>query len=88
MDGLYRSPSFEFSAGERVELSDCTFEIVEVTGDGRPLSLRVRFGSALEATDRRFVVWQRDGFEDFALPPVGSSAELEPTTLVRLLFGR
>ena len=88
MDGLYRTPALRFSAGERFELSDCAFEIVEITDDGRPLAVRVRFASALEAPGRRFVIWQGNGFVDFAPPPVGDARQIEPTTLVSLLFGR
>jgi hypothetical protein len=87
MDGLYRTPSSRFSRGDRFELADCAFEILDVTDDGRPLSVQVRFASALEAPWHRFVVWRGEGYADFALPPVGGALSIEPTTLVGLLFG-
>jgi hypothetical protein len=87
MDALYRAPSLRFSVGQRFELSDSVFEILEVTEDFRPLSVKVRFESPLESPEYRFAVWQGKGYVNFALPPVGSSVRIEPVTLLHLLFG-
>jgi hypothetical protein len=87
MDALYRAPSLRFSVGQRFELSDSVFEILEVTEDFRPLSVKVRFASPLESPEYRFAIWQGKGYVDFALPPAGSSVRIEPVTLLGLLFG-
>ncbi|NOX59530.1 MAG: hypothetical protein GXP29_11835 [Planctomycetes bacterium] len=74
-DALFRDDQ-PFMAGERIELSDCTIEIVEITTDHRPATVCFRFDKPLEDEALRWVYWKTDRFSPFDLPNVGETVTL------------
>ncbi len=74
-DVLFRD-SQPFEVGQRIELSDCTIELVELTPDARPARVRFEFKKRLEDESYRWVYWKVDRFAEFDLPAVGGSVTL------------
>lgn len=73
-DQLYRRPA-AFVAGERIRRGEAILEIVEVTSDGRPSVVDVRFATPLEGRQWiQFVEWR--GFEPWAVPAVGETVRI------------
>jgi hypothetical protein len=84
---MLRGPQHPFTAGERIPLPGITVEILRVTGDARPLTVRYRFERPLEDPRYLWVRWQEDGFVPFVPPPIGATVELPPIDIVRALLG-
>ncbi len=74
---MLRSPSEPLAAGERVELSDVSYEVVELNGAGMPAAVRVEFNTPLEDERLIWLVWSDVGFREFDLPAVGESVRYE-----------
>jgi hypothetical protein len=85
-DFLFRATDLRMKAGEEVRLSDMTIEVREVTSDGRPALVRIRFDAPLDSPDLLWVVWRNDRFVPFDLPAVGGSRLVQPTQTIDLLF--
>jgi len=62
--------------GYRVDLGDLTVEVTDLTADGRPAQVAVRFRSPLDDPSLRFVRWQGAGYRDWTPPAVGETADL------------
>lgn len=54
--------------GERVQLSEMTVTVLEVTPDGRPLVCDFVFSQPLESTSYLWVTWRNGRLEPFQLP--------------------
>lgn len=68
---LSRDWSHPMATGERVELTGFSAEILGVGENGRPESVRFRFGEPLESARYRWLHWTKDGFARLTLPKVG-----------------
>jgi hypothetical protein len=84
---MLRSLGRPLSRGEKVPLDEATFEVVELTADGRPAEVLVRFER--ELNDRRlvFLRWDTHGYVHFELPPTGASVVLPRVDLLAALSG-
>jgi hypothetical protein len=84
---LLRSLSRPLQLGEKVILDEASFEVVELTPDGRPAEVVVRF--ARDLSDRRlvFMRWDRHGYVPFAIPRAGASVVLPRVDLLAALLG-
>ncbi len=76
LDGVYRSTRRLMPLGHRVALSDVAIEVVSLTRDGRPASVRFKFAAPLEDRSLRWVFWEQGRFKPWTPPPVGASATL------------
>ncbi|GJM23711.1 MAG: hypothetical protein DHS20C16_01260 [Phycisphaerae bacterium] len=74
-DVLFRDQQ-PFTIGQRIELSDCALEIVGLTPDARPATVRFEFDNPLEDESYRWIYWKDNGFAEFDLPAVGESVTL------------
>lgn len=74
-DKLFRDDQ-PFEPNHRIELSDGVIEIVDVTADGRPATVRFRFNKPLEDDGFRWVCWEDDKYARFDLPAVGGTVVL------------
>lgn len=84
---MLRSLRRPLMRGEKVELDEATFEIAEVTDDGRPAEVRIRFRHDLNDRQLVFLRWDNHGYVPFELPPTGSSVLLPRVDLVAALAG-
>jgi len=75
----FRERSQGFAAGEIYEIADLEIEVVDLTEDGDPRTLRYRFRVPLEDPSLRWLRWQDRRYEPFAPPPVGESIDLAPS---------
>ena len=65
-----------WQVGARVQLTGLAIDVVEVTPDGRPLSVEVRFEQPLDHPSLRFTVWDGHTLVPFALPAIGESQRI------------
>jgi hypothetical protein len=78
-DNMFRNPSSPFVVDDRVHMPDFTVVVQQVTPDGRPLMVSIRFDEPLDSAEYRFVAW-KDGFlEEVVLPQPGGKLVLVPT---------
>jgi hypothetical protein len=75
-DCLARDPNLAFSQGQIFRMSDATIELVELTSDGRPLGLQVRFGLPLEHPSLRWMRFRKDGIYPWTPPAIGERETL------------
>jgi hypothetical protein len=73
---LWRGPDEPMHAGQTVELSGMTVEVVEVTESGEPLEVIFRFALALEDPSLRWVHWRDGLYVPFVLPAIGETVTL------------
>jgi len=76
-DRLARDSDHAMAAGQRVELTGMTAEVLAVTDDGRPAEVAFHFDVPLEDPTLRWLCWGREGFEPTVPPPIGSQVALE-----------
>jgi hypothetical protein len=81
LDRLYRGASKPMRAGQRVEMSGMTAQVLTLTDDQRPLKVRFTFSKALEDPSLCYYQWKENGFLPFDLPVVGESVQLPKTYL-------
>jgi hypothetical protein len=72
-----RSPLHPFAKGARIELSDMTVEIVELTADGRPAVCDFVFRKPLEASEYVWRTWRSGRLEPLPALPIGQSMVLQ-----------
>lgn len=70
---LVRGPSRPFRVGDRVELSDLTATVTEISGDGRPLTVEFRFHAPLESPEWLWMRGQGLGLVEWTPPRVGET---------------
>jgi len=64
----YRGLQSPLKAGDRIELSEMTVEVISLTPDGRPAVCDFRFRSPLESSNYQWFMWTDDGLVPFELP--------------------
>jgi len=69
---MLRDPSPN-SRYDPVRLRQATFAVTELTSDGRPAEVRVRFERRLDDPELRFFRWQGHGYAELKLPTTGQS---------------
>jgi hypothetical protein len=84
-DRLYRSPENPMRKGERVELSDVTIEVIDLTTDGRPAEAELRFHEPLESDAYRWMRWQGARYEPFRPPGVGETVVFPEIDFLKVL---
>jgi hypothetical protein len=84
---MLRSLSRPLPRGAKVVLDEATFEVVELTADGRPAEVVVRFERDLRDARFVFLRWAVHGYVRFELPPVGASVVLPRVDLRAALSG-
>ena len=69
---MLRDP-WKNSRYDPVRLRQATFEVTELTNDGRPAEVHVRFERRVGDPELRFFRWQGHGYTEMELPAVGQS---------------
>ncbi len=75
-DALFRNKQHPFSVGDRVELTDMTVEITELTGDGRTAEAAFIFSVPLEDPSLRWLQYKDGAFVPFTPPAIGQRVVL------------
>jgi hypothetical protein len=73
---LWRGPDRPMHAGQTIELTGMTAEVVEVTEKGEPREVVFRFGVPLEDPSLRWVQWRDGLYVPFVPPAVGETVTL------------
>lgn len=81
------SPTHPWRLGERISLSDSTIEVSDLTSDGRPQEILVRFGVKLEDSSLEWLQWGDHRYVPFRLPAVGETVVLPAADMRDVLFG-
>ena len=69
-----RTPKYKSHVGDSVSLEGTRFTVTEVTSDGRPAEVLVKFDRSLDSDELLWMRWNnRDGFAPFAVPAIGHS---------------
>ena len=69
-----RTPNYRSQAGDTVALQGTQFTVTDVTADGRPAEVLVKFDKTIDSDELMWMRWNnRDGFEPFRVPAVGHS---------------
>jgi hypothetical protein len=69
-----RTPSYKSQVGDSVQLQGTDFTISEVTADGRPAEVLVKFDKPIDSQELVWMRWNnRDGFAPFSVPAIGQS---------------
>ena len=79
----FRGPGHPFERGEEIELLNHTVTVEEVTDDGRPRRVRVRFQLPLEQPVLHFLVWDGSDYLRFPLPDIGQKVVIPPWPIGR-----
>ncbi|HKU37792.1 MAG TPA: hypothetical protein VJR89_06590 [Polyangiales bacterium] len=66
-----RSPQLPLAAGERIELSELSIHVLDVTPDGRPARVDFEFREPLESARYVWMTWQTDRLVPFRPPEDG-----------------
>jgi hypothetical protein len=72
--------------GEQVQLDGASVQVTELTGDGRPLQIVVRFDRSLADPSLVWRRWQHTGYAPFVLPAIGKTVVLPKADVLDLLF--
>jgi hypothetical protein len=80
-DALFRDRKHPFSVGDRVELTGMTVEIMELTGDGRPVKAAFTFAVPLEDPSLQWLQYKDGSFIPFTPPAIGKSVVLQAEKL-------
>jgi hypothetical protein len=73
---LFRDERNPWSAGERIELTGVTIEVMELTADGRPAVVAFRFDARLEDPSLRWLQFKDQVWQPFTPPAVGQRVVL------------
>lgn len=84
---MLRSLTRPFVTGEKVTLDEATFEIVEVTPDGRPAEVVVHFERDLSDPHLLFLHWGTHGYVPFDVPGPGATVVVPRADLLAALSG-
>jgi hypothetical protein len=72
--------------GEQVQLDGASVQVTDLTGDGRPLQIVVRFDRSLADPSLVWRRWQHTGYAPFVLPAIGKTVVLPKADVLDLLF--
>jgi hypothetical protein len=75
-DQLYRGVHHPLALHERVQLTEVTVEITELTDDGRPAEATFRFDVPLEDPSHYWLQWTHGAYRPFTPPAVGDTVRL------------
>lgn len=78
----YRDPAIPFNVGYQVNYATITITVEEITGDGRPKQIALKFPN-INHPDLLFSTWKEHGYELIGLPPVGRSTVIPALDLER-----
>jgi hypothetical protein len=84
-DRLMWSPTRPFRAGQTRQRPGYTARVLRVTADGRPRTVRFRFGVPLEHPSLLWRVFQDGALRPLSLPPPGEEVDLPPSAASILL---
>ena len=73
---MFRGRSHPMRAGERIELSGMTIDVLALADDWQPSRVRFTFAVPLEDSSFHWLQWDRDRFVAYAPPAVGWSETL------------
>jgi|GEM_PF-277872 len=69
-----RTPDYRSQAGDTVALQGTEFTVTDVTPDGRPAEVLVKFDRSIDSEELVWMRWNnRDGFSPFHVPAIGHS---------------
>ncbi|MGB2959675.1 MAG: hypothetical protein WBD30_12390, partial [Bacteroidota bacterium] len=75
-DEVFRGPAHPMSLGERVELTDMSVEVTELTEDGCPAEALFEFPFPLEDAELKWVKWEDGKYVPFVIPAIGDTVDL------------
>jgi hypothetical protein len=84
---LLRSPRRPFRRGYTVALDGLEIEVTDLTGDGRPAEIEVRFDRNLDDESLYWLRWDEIGYTRFRPPAVGQSVVVPAIDLTRAMLG-
>jgi len=84
---MLRDPARRFERDQEIVLEACSIRVEEVTHDGRPQQIRVRFERPLDHPSFSWMKWGGHGYTSFVPPAPGQSIELPRVDLWQVLFG-
>jgi hypothetical protein len=84
---MLRGSEHPLTLGQVVTLSDASFTVTELTSDGRPAEVRVRFRLGLRHASLRWFEWQGPGYVPFILPAPGETRSIPAVNLRTVFFG-
>jgi hypothetical protein len=87
MQLMLRDPRRGLGRGEEVQLDGASVRVTELTDDGRPLEVVVRFDRTLRDPSLVWMRWQHMGYAPFVLPDAGRTVVLPRAAIGDLLFG-
>lgn len=73
INGHFRGSDMEFEAGEKISLPEVEIEILEVTDNGQPKTVKFEFIESLENNRFKWLFWNWESmaYEEFTLPGIG-----------------
>lgn len=87
MQLMLRDPRRGLRRGEEIPLDGASVRVTELTLDGRPLEVVVRFERRLDDPSLVWMRWQHPGYAPFSLPATGKTVVLPRVAIAELLFG-
>jgi hypothetical protein len=84
---MLRSHARKMLLGETVRLEVATFEVTELTADGRPAEVTVRFEQSLDDPALLLMQWGHTGYVPFKPPTPGEAVTLPAANMLQILSG-
>jgi hypothetical protein len=84
---MLRSHARKMVLGETVRLDVATFEVTELTADGRPAQVAVRFEQSLDDPALVLMQWGHTGYIPFKPPAPGEAVTLPAANMLQILSG-
>jgi hypothetical protein len=83
---MFRRSERHMAVGQRVQLSDVTFEVSALTADGRPAAAVAHFTRSLDSKDFVWLRWDVNAYRLFKLPDLGKSVRIPAADLKALML--